>query len=80
MGKEKKTTTALDLIQIVTELMWERIYNNNVQTSILDHIYVDDMSAVETILVEKQPISDHSLVWVNISAGDTIFNKNLKKN
>jgi hypothetical protein len=43
MGKEKKTTTALDLIQKVTEL-----------TS----------------------ISDHSLVCVNISAGDTIFNKN----
>jgi len=48
MGKEKKTTTALDLIQKVTELTWERIYNNNVRTSILDHIYVDDMSAVET--------------------------------
>jgi hypothetical protein len=76
MGKEKKTTTAHDLIQIVTELTWERIYKNNVRTSILDHIYVDDMSAMETILVEKQPISDHSLVCVNISAGDTIFNKN----
>ena len=32
--------------------------------SILDHVYVNDMSAVETKTVEKQPISDHSLVCV----------------
>jgi hypothetical protein len=54
--------TAFDLIQILKEPTWERIYNNNVRTSILDHVYVDDMSAVETITVENQLISDHSLV------------------
>jgi len=59
-----ETITAFDLIQIYKEPTWERIYNNNVRTSILDHVYVDDMSAVETITVEKQPISDHSLVCV----------------
>jgi len=42
-------------------------HNNNVQTSILDHVYVDDMSAVETIIVVKQLISDHSLVYVTSS-------------
>jgi hypothetical protein len=41
-----------------------KTYNNNVRTSILDHVYVDDMIAVETITVEKQPISDDSLVCV----------------
>jgi endonuclease/exonuclease/phosphatase family metal-dependent hydrolase len=55
---------AFDLIQIVKEPTWERIYNNNVPTSSLDHVFVDDMSAVETITVEKQPISDHYLVCV----------------
>jgi hypothetical protein len=42
-------------------------HNNNVQTSILDHVYVDDMSAVETIIVVKQLIGDHSLVYVTSS-------------
>ena len=42
-------------------------HNNNVQTSILNHVYVDDMSAVETITVEKKLISNHSLVYVTSS-------------
>ena len=45
--------TAFDFIQVVKEPTWERIHSNNVKTSILDHVYVDDMSAVETITVDK---------------------------
>jgi endonuclease/exonuclease/phosphatase family metal-dependent hydrolase len=59
-----EANTAFDVIQVVTEPLWERIHNNNVQTSILDHVYVDNMSAVETITVDKQPISNHSLNYV----------------
>jgi hypothetical protein len=59
--------TAFDFIQVVKEPTWERIHSNNVKTSILDHVYVDDMSAVETITVDKQPISNHSLVYVTSS-------------
>jgi len=32
-----ETFTAFDFIQVVKELTWERIHNNNVQTSILDY-------------------------------------------
>ncbi len=53
--------TAFDFIQVVKEPTWERIHNNNVPKSILD------MSAVETITVDKQPISNHSLVYVTSS-------------
>ena len=59
--------TAFDFIQVVKEPTWERIHSNNVKTSILDHVYVDDMSAVETITVDKQPISNHFLVYITSS-------------
>jgi hypothetical protein len=36
-------------------------------TNNFNHVYVDKLSAVETINVDKQPISDHSLVNVTSS-------------
>ena len=40
-----------------------------VQTSILDHIFLDDINVVENLSVEKQPVSNHSLVYLT-STGD----------
>ncbi len=51
-------------IQVVQESKCEWIYSNSVGTSILYQVYVDDINVVETITIEKQPISDYSLVCV----------------
>jgi hypothetical protein len=57
-----KTFTALDFIQVVKETTWEKIHNNNnVQSSFLDHVFVDDLTALETITVDKQPIGYYSI-------------------
>jgi hypothetical protein len=62
-----KAITILDFIQVVKEPTWERIHNNNIPKSILNYVYVDDMSTMETINVDKQPISNHFLVYVTSS-------------
>ena len=55
---------AFDLNQIVNEITWSRIYDNQVRSSILDHVYVGDLTMIDWSQVLKQPISDHSVVVV----------------
>ncbi len=56
--------TAFDFVQIVKNPCGKVFTTVFKRLSIIDHVYVDDMSAVETITVEKQPISDLFLVCV----------------
>jgi hypothetical protein len=46
MRKEEKKLMmkdeAFDFIQVVKKPTWERIHNNNVGTSILNHVFVDE--------------------------------------
>lgn len=68
---------AFDLRQTVEEVTWERIHANEVRTSILDHIYTNNQEVVSQVRVEKQEISDHSLVLIE-TEGRTDRNKKYK--
>ena len=59
-----ETSNAFNLQQIVTEVTWSRLYNGVIRSSILDHVYIGNQSVVEDLEIEKQPISDHSVVIV----------------
>ena len=59
-----ETSNAFNLQQIVTEVTWSRLYNRVIRSSILDHVYIGNQSVVEDLEIEKQPISDHSVVIV----------------
>ena len=60
-----EAVTAFDLVQLVKEKTWARVYNNNdVRMSTLDHVYTNNIEGVETVTVLKQEISDHSLVMI----------------
>ena len=62
---------AFDLNQIVNEITWSRIYDNQVRSSILDHVYVGDTTVIDWCQVLKQPISDHSAVVIKIVGIET---------
>ena len=66
---------AFDLDQIVNEVTWSRIYNNQIRSSTLDHVYVGDITLVGDITVEKQPISDHSAVILKTTGRDMLPTK-----
>ena len=62
-------TYAFDLEQMVKEDTWSRMYQGTIRSSILDHVYLSNNEIMNTISVEKQPISDHSVV-VLTTVGD----------
>jgi len=55
MNKEEKTAISTKKF-IINGLKLSQLLTN-----ILDHVFVDDMSAVKTIIVDKQPIGNHFL-------------------
>ena len=59
-----ETVYAFDLEQLVYEPTWSRVYQGLLKTSILDHVYVNNICSIEEIKVEKQPISDHAAIIV----------------
>ena len=57
------------LVQLIKKPTWERVYNNSLKQSLLDHIYCNNIQIVETITNDKQVCGDHNLVAIktNIS-------------
>ena len=59
-----EATYAFNLLQLVEEITWTRIYQGTSRTSILDHAYCNNSLLIEEILIEKQSISDHSAIII----------------
>ena len=57
---------AFDMTQLVKEITWSRVYQGQTRSSILDHEYINNCDVIETETIEKQPISNHSVVIVKI--------------
>ena len=55
---------AFELTQLVKEITWARVYQGVLRSSILDHVYTNNEDIILSIKVEKQPISDHSVVII----------------
>jgi hypothetical protein len=66
---------AFDLKQIINEVTWERLHANELRTSILDHIYTNNLEAVNQVFVEKQETSDHSLILIETEGRVSINRK-----
>ena len=61
-----ETVTAFDLTQLVKTETWLRVYQGQVRSSILDHVYSNNVGLIEHISVDKQVISDHSSVTISL--------------
>ena len=55
---------AFDLKQMVEEITWERLHVNELRSSILDHAYTNNIESMKEVVVEKQEVSDHSLLRI----------------
>ena len=49
-----ETEIAFNLLQIVEEDTWSRTYQGNIRTSLLDHIYVNNLLIVEEVKVANK--------------------------
>ena len=61
-----ETVNAFDLTQIVEEETWLRVYQGLTRSSILDHVYTNNLDLIDQISVDKQVISDHCSVTVTL--------------
>ena len=50
------------LVQIIDTNTWRRKFGDELKESILDHIYVNNLSAVESSFNDQQIVGDHNLV------------------
>ena len=56
------TIDEIKLIQIIETPTWQRIVNNDLRESILDHLYVIDPNIVHNITMQTPLIGDHKLI------------------
>ena len=52
------------LVQVIKKPTWMRKYKNNLKESLLDHIYVSDISSVQDHFNEQQVVGDHNLIGI----------------
>lgn len=57
----------LDLIQLVKFPTWSRLVNASLKSSVLDHIYTQDITLVNNIQSYKPLIGDHLIVSFNLN-------------
>ena len=55
---------AFDLKQMVEEITWERLHNNELRSSILDHVYTNNAESIKEVIIDKQEVSYHSLICI----------------
>ena len=58
----------LKLIQVVYFTTWQRIVNNSLKESVLDHVYVRDPNHISNLKIVTPLIGDHKLLTFNIAA------------
>ena len=56
------TIDEIKLIQIIETPTWQRIVNNDLRESILDHLYVTDPNIIHNITMQTPLIGDHKLI------------------
>ena len=56
-----------NLVQIVKFPTWSRIVNNLLKSSILDHIYIKDVTLINNVQSFKPMVGDHLLVTFNVN-------------
>ena len=67
------------LIQLVEFETWSRLVGNSLKSSILDHIYVTDVTRVSNITATKPCIGDHLLITFTISSTKQKLKETIKR-
>ena len=57
----------LGLIQLIEFPTWQRVINNVLKESTLDHIYVQDPTIVVNISSKTPLIGDHKIIIINVT-------------
>ena len=70
----------LNLIQIIEFPTWQRIINNVLKESVLDHVYVQDPTIVIKMNSTKPLIGDHKLIIFDVAAEKQQIKPLLKRN
>ena len=55
----------LGLVQLVNFPTWSRLVNGSLRSSVLDHVYCNDATLVDHIII-RTLVGDHNLVHFNI--------------
>ena len=69
-------TIAFDLTQLIKDITWSRVYQGEMRSSVLDHAYTNVKESIAEIVIEKQPISDHSAIILS-TVGKTKIKKKI---
>ena len=56
----------ISMIQVINQPNCDRVVNNNLRQSIIDHLYVKNPTIVNNLEIEKPLIGDHNLITFNI--------------
>ena len=65
--KLNEVVQSLNLSQIVREITWSRVVNGSIKESILDHIYIKDVTLVGGLAVTSPEVGDHKLIKFDIT-------------
>ena len=62
---------------------WSRVVNGSIKESILDHVYIKDVTSISNLGSTTLEVGDHKLVTFNISStaptAKTVFKRNWTK-
>ena len=70
----------LNLIQMIEFPTWQRVINNVLKESVLDHVYVQDTTIIMKLNSTKPLIGDHRLVTFVIDAKKQQIKPQMKRN
>ena len=62
-------------VQIVKQHTWERRHLDSFKTSLLDHIYCNNIQKIESVINEKQVCGDHNLIAIRLKIELTKYPK-----
>ena len=65
--KLNSTCDQFNLIQLINEATWQRVINNSLKESILDHLYVTDPNYINNVKFTEPLIGDHKLITFEIN-------------
>ena len=69
-----------DLHQIVNFATWSRVINNTLTTSILDHVYLKDVTNVVNLSAFTPPFGDHLMITFNTKSSKVNPTPTLQRN
>ena len=78
--KLNEVFTPLNLKQIVNFSTWSRVINNQLKESILDHIYINDVTLIKNLESISPEVGDHRLVMCTIISDPPVVKSVIKRN